>query len=401
MGCYSIYIVASIFHNENMSGPDSLHHRLYHLKTTLVAVLAVVVGVGLLLLARQVAGRDEWAWLAFWPLGELGSVLFGAGVIGVVWDYFDGRDREVRETARLRRVLAEAAPELRDAVIDGFVLHPEDLRRVAAPELLDTVAANALGLRLGDAQLGQELYQDLRDQALRSPERWHDVRVDATLGIPRVRSEAPNPFFDLLVRWQYTVVPRHQVRRFVAVSDRRRYAQLAAERGATSVWFKSAGSGLDMADEASFSLLEFSVDGVAVQIDRVEETDGQSFVVDLGEELIKRQEPVVLSFVYRSRLRRDGHVLHFDIDRPVKGFELTLNYQQAGIDQLVPIDYLTSTGEARVAEVPPVAGAQFYHLAYDDWLLPRAGVAFVWRLESETGTAGSSRRRTGQALSVA
>lgn len=39
---------------------------------------------------------------------------------------------------------------------------------------------------------------------------------------------APNPFFDLLVRWEYAVVPKHRFRKFAVVSDRQRYNQLVA-----------------------------------------------------------------------------------------------------------------------------------------------------------------------------
>ena len=47
------------------------------------------------------------------------------------------------------------------------------------------------------------------------------------------KCEALYPFFDLLVRWEYTVVPKHQFRKFAVVSDRQRYDQIVAERGDT------------------------------------------------------------------------------------------------------------------------------------------------------------------------
>ena len=62
-------------------------------------------------------------------------------------------------------------------------------------------------------------------------ERWYDAHVDATLGIPRGWSVAPTSFFDLRVRWEYTVTPRHRFRKFAVISDRQRYDQLVAERG--------------------------------------------------------------------------------------------------------------------------------------------------------------------------
>lgn len=159
-----------------MKQRDSLD-QVHALKTTIVALLALGVGIALLVLARGVDGNPAWAWLNFWPLGELGSILVGAGLLGIVWDYFDGKDKEARDTARLRRVLAEAAPDLRDAVVEGFAVNSDDLKRVATPELLDSIASNALGLRLGDGDFAREIYAELVENVIRAPERWHDVDV--------------------------------------------------------------------------------------------------------------------------------------------------------------------------------------------------------------------------------
>ena len=249
---------------------------------------------------------------------------------------------------------------------------------------MDELAVNSLGMRFGDTAFGREVYGDIKHQAITAEERWYDARVDATLGIPRVRSIAPNPFFDLLVRWEYTVVPKHRFRKFAVVSDRQRYDQMVAERGETSVWFKPSGTGLDVTDEASFALVEFSVNGSSVSIERTADTHSQIYTVDIGEDIVTAQQPVVMSFTYRSRLRRDGHMVHFDVDRPTKGFELELNYQDAGIAKMKLVDFISSTRRARVSEAPDVAGVKKYTMSYDGWVLPRAGVAFVWILEDES-----------------
>ena len=67
------------------------------------------------------------------------------------------------------------------AVVAGFAIHPEDLRRGATPELLDDIAANVMALRLGDEQFAREIYRDIRDQAIRAAERWYDVAVRVRL----------------------------------------------------------------------------------------------------------------------------------------------------------------------------------------------------------------------------
>lgn len=370
----------------NPDNKSSLHARLRKTKAAFLATALTLAGVLLIMLNGWLSGLNlgEWAWLHALPLGELGGTLFGAGLLGTLFEYSFRKDQEAATTRQFRQIIHDEAPAMRDAVIEGFRFNTDDLERIATPKLLDELAVNSLGMRFGDAAFGREVYGDIKHQAITAEERWYDARVDATLGIPRVRSIAPNPFFDLLVRWEYTVVPKHRFRKFAVVSDRQRYDQMVAERGETSVWFKPAGTKLDVTDLDNFALIEFMVDGEPLKITRTTDEHGQVYTVDVGEAVVEAEQPVVMSFTYRSRLRRDGHMVHFDVDRPTKGFELELNYQDAGIAKMKLVDFISSTRRARVSEAPDVAGVKKYTMSYDGWVLPRAGVAFVWILEDES-----------------
>ena len=365
--------------------PPSLHHRLRKIKAALLAVSFTLAGILLMMLNAWLAPLQlgDWQWLHALPLGELGGTLFGAGLLSTFFEYAFRRDQERAVTERFRQTIREEAPALRDAVIEAFRFDRQDVARIATPELLDDLARTSLGLRFGDPAFGREVYADIRHQAMAAEERWYDARVDATLGIPRGRSSAPTPFFDLRVRWEYTVTPRHHFRKFAVVSDRQRYDQLVAERGETSVWYKPPDPQLPVTSGDAFALLSVSVDGDELPIEHMTDASSQTFIVDLGDEVIRAGEPVVMFFTYRSRLRRDGHMVHFDVDRPVKGFSLDISYQDAGISRVKLVDYLSSTHSTRVAELPDITGDTTYHVGYDGWVLPRAGVTLAWTLDEE------------------
>lgn len=123
----------------------------------------------------------ELHWLSFFPFSEVGGTLLVAAILGLGLDYFTNKDNEAHDTERLRRVLAESAPAMRDTVIDGFAFDHGDLARVSNPETLDNVIRNSLALRLGDRQFADEVYGDIRDQAVKAPERRHDARVSVQL----------------------------------------------------------------------------------------------------------------------------------------------------------------------------------------------------------------------------
>ncbi|MGJ0182816.1 hypothetical protein [Corynebacterium glyciniphilum] len=78
------------------------------------------------------------------PVAELGATLFGAGFLGTLFEYGFQKEQENANREAFRRAIVEEAPALRDAVIQGFAIHPEDLKRVANPDLLDDIAVNVM-----------------------------------------------------------------------------------------------------------------------------------------------------------------------------------------------------------------------------------------------------------------
>ena len=360
----------------------SLHHRLRRLKAALLAVSFTLAGILLMMLNAWLAPMQlgDWQWLQALPLGELGGTLFGAGLLSTFFEYTFRRDQERAVAERFRQTIREEAPALRDAVIEAFRFDCQDVARIATPELLDDLARTSLGLRFGDPAFGREVYADIRHQAMAAEERWYDARVDATLGIPRGRSTAPTPFFDLRVRWEYTVTPRHRFRKFAVVSDRQRYDQLVAERGETSVWYRRPVPGLTVSDPEVFALEQFTVNGTPVPFSRQAEEAGQIYVVDLGTEVISDDKPVAIAFRFRSLVPRNGHVFHLNIDRPTKGLDVELSYDADAIERVRLMDFASRGDGGRVSEEPQSAVVRY---RYDGWLFPRAGLVFAWTLHNE------------------
>lgn len=360
----------------------SLLHRFRRLKAALLADSLTLAGILLMMLNAWLAPMQlrDWQWLHALPLGELGGTLFGAGLLSTFFEYTFRRDQERAVTERFRQTIREEAPALRDAVIEAFRFDRQDVARIATPALLDDLARTSLGLRFGDPAFGREVYADIRHQAMAAEERWYDARVDATLGIPRGRSVAPTPFFDLRVRWEYTVTPRHRFRKFAVVSDRQRYDQLVAERGETSVWYRRPVPGLAVSDPEVFALEQFTVNGTPVPFSRQVDEVSQVYTVDLGEQVIQQEQAVVISFSFRTRTLRSGHVVHLDIDRPTRGLDVELRYDPEQVGQMRILDFASFGEGGRLTQVPDAPTLRY---RYDGWLFPRAGMVFVWTLPDE------------------
>lgn len=289
-----------------MKYPLQPSDRIYQLKVTIVALVALGIGIALLTLSRSLAGNLAWAWLTFWPLGELGGILVGAGLLGIVWDYFDGKDREARDDARVRRLLKEAAPDFRDAVVRGFAVENDDLKRVATPELLDQIASNVLALRLGNRAFASEVYADIRDQAVRAPERWRDVDVAIRLSSIDERSTKGAPWFTVTVTWSYTVTPSHAVQRFACVSDKDEYHDLISDIPSTATWFMTPRPGFDASQRDAFELVDYTVNGDHRTIRRSARKTGQTYSVNIGDDLVRDAKPVQITYVYKTITPQNG-----------------------------------------------------------------------------------------------
>lgn len=127
--------------------------RIIKLQTIVAAIIAASIGIALMIFDQQASQSPDMQWLGFFPWSEVGGTLLVAAVLGLGLDYFTNKDKEAADTERLRRVLQESAPAMRDAVIDGFAFGHDDLARVSNPDVLDNVVRNSLALRIGDAEL--------------------------------------------------------------------------------------------------------------------------------------------------------------------------------------------------------------------------------------------------------
>lgn len=385
-------------HERNMQSLPSLFSRIYRLKLLLTGALLLILGL-------LTAALGDW--LASTPtphllvalVNSLSDVFLVTGAIGIAVDFFTGRDRDAANLEAARATLKELTPDFTAAVVKGFASSPDDLKRVATPELLDQLATNALGLRLGDAQFAAEIYADVRDQAIRAPERWHDVEVNLRLSTAVERSTPGTPLFDVLVEWEYTVIPSHHVRRFACTSDVDEYDDLVTEIPATSTWFMTPAPGLTARSHEAFELLYFSVDGQERPIRRSERKDGQTYSVTIGEDVVQAAQPVRIKHLYRARVRQAGHFLFIELPQPAKDLSLKLDYTDTDIARLRVMDLVTSARRPEIMQLPAQVDAREVSVDLRGWLLPRAGFTFVWSLTSEdqpvpaAATSHSARTR--------
>ncbi|MFG2377601.1 hypothetical protein ACGFY9_39850 [Streptomyces sp. NPDC048504] len=357
--------------------------QLYKTKLQLIAVLAVVGGIACLMLAHWSTTASVPAWLTVLPLSEIGSTLFGTGLLAVFFEYVDRKHGEERTDQRIREAVRKEAPAIRDAVLDSFAFNVTALKDVASDETLDRIATNALGLRLGDQKLAQEAYADLRDQIIQSPERWRDVDVSVSL---TPWAEGPvsgkGSMFVATIRWEYKVRPASSTMRFACISDMAEYRELLRDQTVASAWFFDETNGLNAGNKEAFELLQLSLDGRSQKIRRTERKGAQFYTVNLGTTATTGDE-VTVSYTYRALVQRHGHLLYLDLPRPTKGIHVQLAYEGTGTHYVNVLDYFSSPSASRIEKSPESASIRTIDVSFDGQIFPRAGIAFVWVLDEE------------------
>ncbi|UVJ38048.1 hypothetical protein [Arthrobacter sp. CJ23] len=180
------------------------------------------------------------------------------------------------------------------------------------------------------------------------------------------------------MKWEYTVIPSHEVQRFACVSDRDEFGELVSEIPSTATWYLVPRPGFDAAKKGAFELVQYTIEGIERLIRRTERKTGQTYSVSLGHESVAAGKPVRISYTYKTITQRAGHLLHFDIDQPTKGMSVTPDYSDSDISRVSVLDLIASTKHAQIERTPVTVPGKFVTLSFDWRVFPRTGIAFVW-----------------------
>ena len=362
-----------------------LYRRLLKTKAALLAVSFTLIGILLIMLNAWLAtlSLGDWSWLHHLPLDEVGGPLLGAGLVSTVLDYSYRRDQEDVAIQRTQQAIVDLSPaKLWSVLCEGLARHPAKLARLTTPERLDDAAAAIMAQRLGDEQFAREIYADIRDQAIRAAERWYDVEARVRLSTAVERSTAGTPLLDVTVEWEYTTVPSGSERRFACVSDQAAYNALRGDIPATSTWFMAPRPGMDARSQASFELLELTVDGRPQPIRRTVQEAGQTYRVQL-DDAAQSGEPVRIRQIFRTSTPAWGHRLFFELPQPARNMSLAVDYTNTSIADIRVSDTVATFQPSQLVRTPEAAVGKVISLNAHGWLLPKTGFAVTWTLESE------------------
>lgn len=374
-------------HPTEQQNKQGLLARIYRLKLIITGIALAFLGVLTSLLASWLDKSGSVDHLVVAIVQGLSDVFLVTGAIGIATDFITGRAKDEADDERTSAAVMRAAPAFVAAVLHAIASSPEDLKLVATPELLDTIASNALGLRLDDPEFAREIYTELIDNVVRAPERWSDVDVRLRLSSIDERSTKGAPRFAVTVTWEYTTVPNGPVQKFACTSDRDEFHELVSDVPSTSTWFMTPRPGFDASQRETFELLQYSVDGEERKITRRERQSSQTYSVKIGDDILAEKRAVRIRHVYRTIAAKHGHLLMLTVAQPSKGLTLSVDYTDTDIATLRVSDYVSSASRPRLSQLPDKTEAREITMDVPGWLLPQTEVSFVWTLSGEVPKA--------------
>ena len=369
---------------------QSLLGRLYRTKLIWVTIIGSAIGLGILVLGIRSARWHShgWDWLHNVPLDAVGSTILSTCIVIIIFEYLGHQELEDRAITRLRQVLPEQERIIRKAILDGFAFNPQSIGLIASSETIDDAVRNCLAIRLDDADLATKVYDDVRQQVVKAPERWHDLGIVVTLGPAGVGREAASGRGSLFVaslRWRYRTILSKEALTFACVDNPDQYRSFLGSAHGHQVWYFERIGELSAVHPDVFKVSNATINGVPLLIQSFEE-DGARRVTASGAPLSENKgNEVLVEYTYEVLVQRNSHLIVIDVAQPSRSVNVTFMYGECGVKYVNVLDFFAGPSPARIGRSTPGAPIQSIEVSFDGWVFPKSGVAFVWVLEQEMG----------------
>ncbi|MBT0772991.1 hypothetical protein KIH74_28870 [Kineosporia sp. J2-2] len=252
-------------------------------------------------------------------------------------------------------------------------------------EKLDEILRGALLARLGDEEMSGSIYDGLLQKTFSYEERFVGLRIDVTLS--NVRETEPqsvrDEYYDVVVSLRYRTKLNVSKFIFARVLDPDQYNVRTRDPNYIFTWRVEESAALPRDSPKALDLYRFSIDDRELEKTSKVTGDGAYEIHCEDEGLAAKQgQEVAVHYSVATKLSRRDHVFFYTAVRPTKGITLTFNYARTDIANVLTYDFFVS-GEKPVIETLPREDPHTVMVELDEWVFPKGGVAFVWKLQEE------------------
>jgi hypothetical protein len=337
-------------------------------------------------------GRQEGAWFSFFSgLAKLvADAALSAAVVGFAYEWLVRR-----ETSNSLQLMYNTSLQRHEATLVNTVMReiPRALlldRAVQKSVLfggpkIEEIIRGALNAKLGDEEMSGSIYDGLLQKTFSYHERYNGLRVEVTLS--NVEDDEPahirEAFFDVVVTLRYKT--RLSASRFIFARalDHDQFNARVNNNDYIFTWRLEETPGLPKDSDRALELYRFAVDNIDLaKAPRITD-DGAYEIVCEDPALADRiGGEVTIHYAVKTKLSRLDHVFFYTAVRPTRGVTVIFNYARTDIENVLTYDFFVSAKSPVIYQLPHER-PHIVVVELDEWVFPKGGVAFVWRLKGE------------------
>ncbi|MER7165314.1 hypothetical protein ABT336_04435 [Micromonospora sp. NPDC000207] len=311
---------------------------------------------------------------------DVGVAVFQAGLTITIFQVLLNQVAEDRFVEMVRGALVQQEDGVRTAVAQSLAAGSrlESLR--LAPDELDRVIENAARLRSGSAELGTVISRKLRSNVFESDERWRNLVVRAEIfGLDEAKSSGrQHDYYDVFLQFGYHTTDVARTRFTFKVGGwQDDYDRLLRARDMGVVWRLPSTGEFDERWDEAFTLLSVNFGGQQVQFQR-NDVEREYVAFPPAEEFADRSD-VFVQYSFRAKVLADGNLLSFEVPKPTFSATYSISVSVPDIARIRALDFFGLTRPASVEYAPSLQDTRFIAISVDDWILPKAGAAVVWK----------------------
>lgn len=188
-------------------------------------------------------------------------------------------------------------------------------------------------------------------------------------------------FYDAVVTLEYRTTLNASRFIFTRALDLDQFNARIKQRDYLFTWRLEETADLPRDSSQALDLHRLAIDNVELPQTARTTVDGAYEIVCEDPVLeAKFGTEVTVHYTVVTKLRRHDHVFFYAATRPTHGVTVVFDYADTDIESVLTYDFFVSAGAPVMHELPH---NRTVVVELDEWVFPKSGVSFVWRLKGE------------------
>lgn len=385
---------------QSSSGPTSPQPRrrvvellseLYRQKILFASTVVIAIALVLFTLEAWLVGDTHDGWVSHVPFRSVADALLIAGIVGVAFEWMVRKEAEEKLGEVVRNELERGQASVEQRLLALMLGDPVALSRRASSSERASVIRAALQAEVGDSEVGSQLYDAVVSRTLGFRERWTNYRCSATLRDIRdtaVDAATRRDYYHCYYDLRYDTVLTRTSLVFACVHTIESFNEHLVNPDCEMCWLFPIADARAHASTSGFRVVNVTVGGEPLDVVAESAPGVVRYTATQSRLASKVGQTVTVQYRVDVHVLKVGHLLSLSLVYPTRGVLMELDVTDTDIAYVSARDYFPSGRSPNMRYLPDAANAKKISVEVADWVLPKAGVDFVWVRRDERALPG-------------